>query len=127
MARSTLVSCSVLAAVVLVSAGGFATTPEPVPELEPVALSPRSGPTAAALAFAPPIERLAPPLDLSRQGRAEAAFFGFAGVQTESFYIRTDDRVADLPFSGRFGSVGPLNLSRYERRAVTTRTGVVYR
>jgi len=73
--------------------------------------------TASALAFPPPVVVDAVTPDLSRAGRGEAAYVGFDEVITTHFYLRHDDRQV-------IQGSGP---DRYERRAISERTGVSYR
>jgi hypothetical protein len=70
---------------------------------------------ASALVFTPPISYDVPPLDLSREPRARAAFVGYEDLTTTFFYLRLDDRQIDS------------KRGRFERRAVTERIGVSYR
>ena len=79
--------------------------------------------TAAALVFHPDIAPPARPLNLSRAGRGTEAFVGYDEGLTEHFYVRTDDRQRDG--SGGFGPF--FRGDRYERRAVSVKTGVRYR
>ena len=73
--------------------------------------------TASALAFPPPVVADAATPNLSRAGRGEAAYVGFDEVITTHFYLRHDDRQV-------IQGSGP---ERYERRAISERTGVSYR
>jgi hypothetical protein len=65
------------------------------PVEQPVATQPVSTVVpggAAALAFDPPLTLNEQPLDLSRDGRGEAAFDGFEDTTTTYFDVWTDDR-----------------------------------
>ncbi len=73
--------------------------------------------TASALAFDPPIVASAVTPNLARDGRETTAYVGFDDVITTHFYVRYDDRQV---IQGR----GP---ERYERRAISERSGVSYR
>ena len=84
--------------------------------------------TASALVFDPPIIADDEPLELSRADREPGAFVGYEGPVVEHFYIRFDDSQIGQSFGGgggRFGNSG--HFDRYERRAVTERSGVRYR
>ena len=81
--------------------------------------------TASALVFDPPVTWDAPPLDLSRDERAPAAFVSFEGPIITYFWIHTDDwQGSDWGGGcGRFGGRG----DSFERRAVIDKVGVTYR
>jgi hypothetical protein len=87
---------------------------------------------SAALAYAPPAVAQSAPgaeIDLSRAGRGTVAFVGFPSLVTEYFWLRTDDRqrfYSGNGGGGRWGGGGWSN-DRYERRAVSTRVGVLHR
>jgi hypothetical protein len=70
---------------------------------------------AAALVFSPPITLNQPPLDLSRDRRAPAAWAGFEERVTTFLYVRIDDYQTQH------------HRERYDRRATSERTGVSYR
>jgi len=74
---------------------------------------------AAALAYAPPVADAGLPMEqiVDRAPRQPRAFIGYASSVTEYFWLRTDDRL-------RFGQGAE---DRYERRAVSTRVGVIER
>lgn len=72
----------------------------------------------SALVFDPPVAVGQPELDLGRAGRAEEAFVGYDSLTATFYYLRTDDRQAD--------DWGVRN-DRYERRAISTKVGAVYR
>jgi hypothetical protein len=84
---------------------------------------------AAALVFDPPVVRQAPPIDLSRYGRAPEAFVGYEQGTVEYHYVRVDDRQrAGDGWNRGFGWGGSWGYGdRYERRAVSERIGVRYR
>ena len=69
-----------------------------------------------ALAFDLPEARFGPPLNLARGGRQSTAVLGFDEGFAEFYAVRTDDRQRE---NARF--------DRYERRAVSVRSGVRYR
>jgi hypothetical protein len=74
---------------------------------------------AASLVYSPPITLYAPPLDLAREDREQAAFAGFEGVVTTFYHLRQDDYQA---------SYGRHHFDdRFEREAITERVGVSYR
>lgn len=73
--------------------------------------------TASALAFDPPIVSSAVTPDLSRAGRQRSAYIGFDSVVTTHFYVRNDDRQVI------YGD----DSGRYERRAISERSGISYR
>ncbi|MDW8263292.1 MAG: hypothetical protein RMJ35_12265 [Phycisphaerales bacterium] len=72
---------------------------------------------AAALAFAPPAGVSVPEWVLERTQRGPSAFVGYESLSTEHFWLRIDDRY-------RFGRG---DYDRFERRAVSTRVGVLER
>ena len=83
---------------------------------------------AAALAFSPPLLQEAPAIELSRDLRRPAAFVGYPESVAEFFYVRWDDRQSGGDGRG-FGSRGGGSGSRdrYERRAISEKSGVLYR
>ena len=83
--------------------------------------------TASALVFDPPVVQGEPELELSREAREPRVAVGFEGPVIERFYIRMDDRqISNGLWGGRSGGGGGV-YDRYERRAITERTGVRYR
>ena len=85
---------------------------------------------AAALVFSPPMVQDAPPLELSRDLRRPGAFVGYPESVVEFFYVRWDDSQvggdgSTWSGSGHGGSSGFHD--RYERRAISEKTGVLYR
>ena len=90
----------------------------------------RASRPAAALVFAPPIVQDAPPLELARDVRQPGAFFGYQESVAEYFYVRWDDRqvgggAGGWGARGGWGAGG--SRDRYERRAISEKTGVLYR
>ena len=75
-------------------------------------------PASAALVFTPPVALDEPPMELSRDVRQPSAFVGYPEMIAEHFYLRWDDRQSNDGFRER---------DRYERRAVSEKTGVLYR
>jgi hypothetical protein len=73
---------------------------------------------AAALVYDPPVLLNSPRLEVSREGRGQAAFAGFDEVIATYYYLRIDDRQQ---------SYGNWRNDRFERQAITTRVGVSYR
>jgi hypothetical protein len=87
---------------------------------------------AAALVFDPPMIQNEPPLQLSRADREPRVFLGYQGPVVETYYIRFDDRQIGYGLNGRFSGGGGRfgasgNVDMYERRAITERSGVLYR
>ena len=85
---------------------------------------------ASALVFSPPLAQDMPPLELSRDLRQPSAFVGYPESVAEFFYLRWDDSQTGgdgtgVGFGFRGGGFG--NRDRYERRAVSEKTGVLYR
>jgi hypothetical protein len=125
MSRRTLMLVCVFAA-----AGCHSRAPEPPrvttlgAELDDAAV------TASALVFDPPVAAGGPDLQLSRADREPRVAVGYEEAVVERFYVRTDDRqITNGQWGhglGRGGSGGGV-YDRYERRAVTERTGVRYR
>ncbi len=68
---------------------------------------------SAALAFAPPVARNEPELQLWREGRELTAFGGYEQTITQYHYVRTDDR------QNIWG-----NDDTFMRRALSVRFGV---
>jgi hypothetical protein len=83
-----------------------------------VALEDSARPASAALVFTPPVALGAPPVELARDERQPSAFVGYPEMVSEHFYLRWDDRQSSDGFGDR---------DRYERRAVSEKTGVLYR
>ena len=84
--------------------------------------------TASALVFDPPVVQGEPSVGLNRAEREPRVAVGFEGPSVERYYIRTDDRqVTDGLRGGGTSSGGGGVYDRFERRAVTERTGVRYR
>ena len=79
---------------------------------------------AAALVYDPPLVANSPRIEISREGRAPAAFAGFEEITTTFYYLRVDDR--QLNYGGS-GSSSGHNNDRFERQAITERVGVSYR
>jgi hypothetical protein len=81
---------------------------------------------AAALVYDPPVIANSPRIEISREGRAPAAFAGFEELTTTFYYLRVDDR--QLNYGGGGASGGQhINNDRFERQAITERVGVSYR
>ena len=80
---------------------------------------------AAALVFNTPLGENETPVELTRDERQPAAFVGFDGPITTSFWIYTDDmQDTGRGGSGRNGGTcGPLG-DRYQREAIMEQTGV---
>ena len=103
------------------------TNPEHDSEAVLAAYCQPAGPPAAALAFTPPVLQDAPPLELSRDLRRPAAFVGYPESVAEFFYVRWDDRQTGGNWQGSGSSGGSGSLDRYERRAVSEKSGVLFR
>ncbi len=73
---------------------------------------------ATALVFDPPIAFGEPRIDLPREARERSAFWGYEETTTTFFYLRIDDRQDEW---------GGRARDRYERRAITERSGSSYR
>jgi starvation-inducible outer membrane lipoprotein len=78
---------------------------------------------ATALTFDPPVIAGSPQLDLSRDGRGEAAFSGFYDGTTTYYSISTYD--LDPGCAGGFG--GGWASGYYQRQAITQTNGISYR
>ena len=105
-----------LAQVGCASASKHAVEPPP-PVAQPASVY--EGAVAASLIYSPPgLAYAGPPIDLSREGRAPAAYAGFDDVITTYYYLYQDDR--QLQCGGR-------SFDRFEREAITQRVGVSYR
>lgn len=83
-----------------------------------VALEAAARPASAALVFTPPVALDAPPVELARDVRQPTAFVGYPEMVSEHFYLRWDDRQTNDGLHER---------DRYERRAISEKTGVLYR
>jgi hypothetical protein len=75
----------------------------------------RSG-VATALVFDLPAEKFGPPLDLRRGNRQPMALLGYDEGVSEFYSVWTDDRQREN-----------VQYDRYERRAVSVRSGARYR
>lgn len=73
---------------------------------------------AAALVFPPALAADTPALDLSRDARGPSAFLGFQDLTVTHFFLWMDDRQLNY---------GPDNHDRFERQAITQKSGVTYR
>jgi hypothetical protein len=83
---------------------------------EPAADADYEPAVASALVFDLPASTYGPPLALDRNGRQPLAFLGFDESVSETFWIGVDDRQREN-----------AKYDRYERRAVSVRSGVRYR
>jgi hypothetical protein len=101
--------------------GGCASKPaQPVATAQPAHIYDDA--VAAALVYDPPVVADSPRLEVSREGRAPAAYAGFEDITTTYYYLRVDDRQLN------YGSgSGQHNNDRFERQAITERVGVSYR
>jgi hypothetical protein len=91
----------------------------------------------SALMFDPPIAQEQQPLQLARDDHQPWAFGGYPSSVVEYYNIHTDDNQLyygggsfggfgrGRGFVGGFGSDG--NSGYYQRRAITDRSGVIYR
>jgi len=95
------------------------------PEAEPVVLVIYEDQPAAALAYAAPVRDLSAPIDFvaDREYRRPRAFIGYESLVREYFWLRTED---NQRFGGGYGHGGG-HYDRYERRAISTRVGVIER
>jgi hypothetical protein len=75
----------------------------------------RTGSTAGALAFDPPVAIGQAPLQLNRDDRQPAAFAGYDSAITTYFFVRSDDRETTD------------RHDRFERDAISVKAGVNYR
>ena len=75
---------------------------------------------AAALVFDPPAISDGQRLNVTREGRSQAAFGGFDELITTFYYLRVDDY--QQGFNGNC-----RNSDRFQREAITERVGVSYR
>src|SRR4051812_5337162 len=80
---------------------------------------------AGALVYDPPVIANAPRIDLSREGRAPAAYAGYEDLITTYYYLYQNDY--QMGYGGGGGSAGWRNNDRFERQAITQRVGVSYR
>jgi hypothetical protein len=92
----------------IASAPGAAKVTQPECEDRPV--------VATALVFDLPEETFGPPLDLRRGSRQPMALLGYDEGVSEFYSVWTDDRQREN-----------VKYDRYERRAVSVRTGARYR
>jgi hypothetical protein len=99
--------------------GGCASKPSQV-VVTPPAAPIYDDAVAAALVYSPPVTADGPRLDLSREGRDQAAFAGFEDVIQTFYYLRMDDYQASY---GRHS----FNNDQFQREAITERVGVSYR
>jgi hypothetical protein len=106
-----------LAQVGCASGSKHAAVEPPPPVAQPASVY--EGAVAASLMYSPTMPPYAgPPLDLSREGRAPAAYAGFDDVITTYYYLYQDDRQLQC---------GGASHDRFERQAITQRVGVSYR
>lgn len=96
---------------------GCASKPAPIVVTSPAPIYDEA--VSAALVYPPPITQDGPRLDLSREGRDQAAFAGFEDVITSFYYLRQDDYQASY---GRHH-----NNDQFQREAISERVGVSYR
>jgi hypothetical protein len=83
---------------------------------------------AAALVYDPPAIQYGPLINTDRNGRATSAFAGFDEPITTFYYLYVDDRQGGYGIDGLHGGNGwGHSLDRYERQAITQRSGVSYR
>src|SRR4051794_20671548 len=112
----------------LMTVGGCASKPQPVVMINSTATPEPAhiydDAVAAALVYDPPVTANSPRIEISREGRAPAAFAGYEELTTTFYYLRVDDR--QLNYGGSNGS-GGHNNDRFERQAITERVGVSYR
>lgn len=88
----------------------------PPPVAQPASVY--EGAVAASLIYGPAVPPYAGQIDLSREGRAPAAYAGFDDVITTYYYLYQEDRQLQC---------GGLSHDRFERQAITQRFGVSYR
>ncbi|QOV89317.1 hypothetical protein [Humisphaera borealis] len=88
---------------------------------------------ASALVFDPPITLAEAPIYLGRENRGPAAFFGYEEGFTEYYRLSVDDRqtfnggVGYGYSGGNWGGNSGGWYDRYDRRAVSVKTGVIRR
>lgn len=86
---------------------------------------------ASALVFDPPVTLGEPPLYLSRAGREPAAFFGYEEGYLEYYRLTVDDRQVGygggIGYGGYHGGAWGGWYDRYERRAISEKTGFIRR
>lgn len=130
MGRIGSVSLVVLTAVLIGGCARPARRPPATSHAEPISAAHRQRATApaAALAFSPPMLQDMAPLDLSRDERQPAAFVGFPEGVAEFFYVRWDDRqTGGDGLRGGFRGGFSGSRDRYERRAISEKSGVLFR
>jgi hypothetical protein len=98
---------------------------QPAPQPAPIAQSHDlyNNAVAAALVYGPPISTDAARIDLSREGRGQAAYWGYEDVTTTYYYLWQDDYQRSYGGHGRHSGQN----DRFEREAITQRAGVSYR
>ena len=103
---------------------------KPVPSPAPVAQRSESvydrAAVAGALVYDPPVIANAPRVDVSREGRAPAAFAGYEDLITTYYYLYQSDYQIGYG-TGSSGGPNWRNNDRFERQAITQRVGVSYR
>jgi hypothetical protein len=77
---------------------------------------------AAALVYDPPAVVDQPRVEISRENRRQSAYAGIEEVTVTSYYLWQDDR--QLMYGGNGSN---RHQDRFERQAITTKTGVSYR
>lgn len=115
---------SVALCLALLLIGGCCCAPKKPAATQPAVVIYQDRP-AAALAMVPPVAMdLYPSEALDRSLRSPRAFVGYEHGTTEFYWMRTDDRMRFGTYNG--GNTGGWG-DRFERRAVTTRLGVLSR
>lgn len=74
---------------------------------------------AAALVYEPPVMVDQPRLEIPRENRAQSAYVGFEELTATYYYLWQDDRQLNYGNSNHH--------DRFERRAISVKTGVTYR
>jgi len=105
-----------LAQVGCASTAKHAEAEPPPPVAQPASVY--EGAVAASLVYGPAAPPYSGQIDLSREGRAPAAYAGFDDVITTYYYLYQDDRQLQC---------GGQSHDRFERQAITQRFGVSYR
>ena len=88
---------------------------------------------ASALVFDPPVTLAEAPIYLGREDRGPSAFFGYEEGYTEYYRLSVDDRqtfnggVGYGSYGGGWGGYSNGWYDRYDRRAVSVKTGVIRR
>jgi len=108
--------------IALLAGGCCAHKPPPATQATATQPSVYTDAPVAALVFDPPIAA-GETISLSREDRVPRAFIGYESGLAEFLYVRTDDRIREI--GGWWNSSG--NRDRFERRAVSTRVGVLQR